>query len=126
MRSYQLIIILRKRTVSWHEQKISNIYLLHFSAYGEVVATLERLQLQLQNISGALGVSGPGVETELKAVRALLVQNQFASALATRHALKNRLRASKILKHHADDASNLARDVCKIYTVMIYIHIHKN
>lgn len=85
---------------------------------------MERLQLQLQNISGALGISGPGVETELKAVRALLVQNQFASALATRHALKNRLRASKILKHHADDASNLARDVCKIYTVMIYIHMY--
>ncbi|XP_070161887.1 uncharacterized protein [Polyergus mexicanus] len=82
--------------------------------YGEVVATLERLQLQLQNISGALGISGPGVETELKAVRALLVQNQFASALATRHALKNRLRASKILKHHADDASNLARDCVDI------------
>lgn len=99
------------------------IYLVYFSAYGEVVATLEKLQLQLQNISGALGISGPGVETELKAVRALLVQNQFASALATRHALKNRLRASKILKHHADDASNLARDVCKIYTVMIYMYI---
>lgn len=82
--------------------------------YGEVVATLERLQLQLQNISGALGISGPGVETELKAVRALLVQNQFASALATRHALKNRLRASKIFKHHADDASNLARDCVDI------------
>ncbi|KAL6436717.1 hypothetical protein ACFW04_004864 [Cataglyphis niger] len=82
--------------------------------YGEVVATLERLQLQLQNISGALGISGPGVETELKAVRALLVQNQFASALATRHALKNRLRAGKILKHHADDASSLARDCVDI------------
>ncbi|CAL1687940.1 unnamed protein product [Lasius platythorax] len=83
-------------------------------SYGEVVATLERLQLQLQNISGALGISGPGVETELKAVRALLVQNEFASALATRHALKNRLRASKILKHHADDASTLARDCVDI------------
>ncbi|XP_050451389.1 uncharacterized protein LOC126851450 isoform X3 [Cataglyphis hispanica] len=82
--------------------------------YGEVVATLERLQLQLQNISGALGISGPGVETELKAVRALLVQNQFASALATRHALKNRLRAGKTLKHHADDASSLARDCVDI------------
>ncbi|XP_072752909.1 uncharacterized protein [Anoplolepis gracilipes] len=82
--------------------------------YGEVIATLERLQLQLQNISGALGISGSGVETELKAVRALLVQNQFASALATRHALKNRLRTSKILKHHADDTSSLARDCVDI------------
>ncbi|XP_029166769.1 uncharacterized protein LOC114937477 [Nylanderia fulva] len=78
--------------------------------YGEVVATLERLQLQLQNISGALGISGAGVDTELKAVRALLVQNEFASALATRHTLKSRLRTSKIFKHHADDASTLARD----------------
>lgn len=95
----------------------------HISAYGEVVATLERLQLQLQNISGALGISGPGVDTELKAVRALLVQNEFASALATRHTLKNRLRTSKILKHHADDASSLARDVCKTYTVQM-IHIY--
>ncbi|XP_018354635.1 PREDICTED: uncharacterized protein LOC108755833 isoform X1 [Trachymyrmex septentrionalis] len=82
--------------------------------YGEVVATLERLQLQLRNISGALGISGPGVEAELEAVRTLLVQNQFASALATRHALKNRLRASKIFKHHADDASSLARDCVDI------------
>ncbi|XP_025986113.2 uncharacterized protein LOC105199953 isoform X2 [Solenopsis invicta] len=82
--------------------------------YGEVVATLERLQLQLRNISGALGISGPGVEAELEAVRTLLVQNRFASALATRHTLKNRLRASKIFKHHADDASSLARDCVDI------------
>lgn len=75
---------------------------------------MERLQLQLRNISGALGISGSGVEAELEAVRTLLVQNRFASALATRHALKNRLRASKIFKHHADDASNLARDVREI------------
>ncbi|KAL0127648.1 hypothetical protein PUN28_003137 [Cardiocondyla obscurior] len=82
--------------------------------YGEVVATLERLQLQLRNISGALGISGPGVEAELEAVRTLLVQNRFASALQTRHTLKNRLRASKIYKHHADDASSLARDCVDI------------
>ncbi|XP_026829275.1 MAGUK p55 subfamily member 5 isoform X2 [Ooceraea biroi] len=82
--------------------------------YGEVVATLERLQLQLRNISGALGISGSGVEAELEAVRTLLVQNRFASALATRHALKSRLRASKISKHHADDASSLARDCVDI------------
>ncbi|KAG5336107.1 MPP5 protein, partial [Acromyrmex heyeri] len=82
--------------------------------YGEVVATLERLQLQLRNISGALGISGPGVEAELEAVRTLLVQNQFASALATRHTLKSRLRTSKIFKHHADDASSLARDCVDI------------
>ncbi|XP_018050756.1 PREDICTED: uncharacterized protein LOC108688814 isoform X3 [Atta colombica] len=82
--------------------------------YGEVVATLERLQLQLRNISGALGISGPGVEAELEAVRTLLVQNRFASALATRHTLKSRLRTSKIFKHHADDASNLARDCVDI------------
>ncbi|KYN29493.1 MAGUK p55 subfamily member 5 [Trachymyrmex cornetzi] len=82
--------------------------------YGEVVATLERLQLQLRNISGALGISGPGVEAELEAVRTLLVQNRFASALATRHTLKSRLRASKIFKHHADDASSLARDCVDI------------
>ncbi|XP_018302478.1 MAGUK p55 subfamily member 5-A isoform X1 [Mycetomoellerius zeteki] len=82
--------------------------------YGEVVATLERLQLQLRNISGALGISGSGVEAELEAVRTLLVQNRFASALATRHTLKSRLRASKIFKHHADDASSLARDCVDI------------
>ncbi|XP_011874898.1 PREDICTED: MAGUK p55 subfamily member 5-A isoform X2 [Vollenhovia emeryi] len=82
--------------------------------YGEVVATLERLQLQLRNISGVLGISGPGVEAELEAVRTLLVQNRFASALATRHTLKSRLRASKIFKHHADDASSLARDCVDI------------
>ncbi|XP_076633986.1 protein PALS1 isoform X1 [Colletes latitarsis] len=82
--------------------------------YGEVVATLERLQLQLRNISGALGISGPGVEAELEAVRTLLVQSRFASALATHHALKNRLRSSKVLKHHAEDASTLARDCVDI------------
>ncbi|XP_076167504.1 uncharacterized protein LOC143146776 isoform X2 [Ptiloglossa arizonensis] len=82
--------------------------------YGEVVATLERLQLQLRNISGALGISGPGVEAELEAVRTLLVQSRFASALATHHALKNRLRSSKVLKHHAEDASALARDCVEI------------
>jgi hypothetical protein len=78
---------------------------------------LERLQLQLRNISGALGISGPGVEAEIEAVRTLLVQSRFASALATRHALKNRLRASKSFKHHADDASSLARDVREIYNL---------
>lgn len=83
----------------------------HISAYGEVVATLERLQLQLRNISGALGISGAGVEAELEAVRTLLVQNRFASALAMRHMLKNRLRSSKVLKHYTDDASGLLRDV---------------
>ncbi|XP_014480741.1 PREDICTED: uncharacterized protein LOC106747595 isoform X4 [Dinoponera quadriceps] len=82
--------------------------------YGEVVATLERLQLQLRNISGALGISGSGVEAELEAVRTLLVQHRFASALATRHTLKNRLRASKIFKHHVDDATSLARDCVDI------------
>lgn len=82
--------------------------------YGEVVATLERLQLQLRNISGTLGISGPGAEAELEAVRTLLVQNRFASALATRHALKNRLRATKNLKHHVDDASSLTRDCVDI------------
>ncbi|XP_071873155.1 uncharacterized protein isoform X4 [Bombus fervidus] len=82
--------------------------------YGEVVATLERLQLQLRNISGALGISGPGVEAELEAVRTLLVQSRFASALATHHALRNRLRSSKVLKHHAEDASSLARDCVDI------------
>ncbi|KAK2578480.1 hypothetical protein KPH14_011648 [Odynerus spinipes] len=78
--------------------------------YGEVVATLERLQLQLRNISGALGISGPGVEAELEAVRTLLLRSRFATALATHHALKTRLRSSKVLKHHAEDASTLARD----------------
>jgi len=95
-------------------KEVSNKYTFHISAYGEVVATLERLQLQLRHISGALGISGPGVEAELEAVRTLLVQNRFASALATRHALKNRLRTNKTFKHHADDASSLARDVCEI------------
>lgn len=75
---------------------------------------MERLQLQLRNISGALGISGSGVEAELEAVRTLLVQNRFASALATRHTLKNRLRSSKVFKHHVDDASTLARDVRRV------------
>ncbi|XP_024945781.1 MAGUK p55 subfamily member 5 isoform X2 [Cephus cinctus] len=82
--------------------------------YGEVVATLERLQLQLRNISGALGISGPGVEAELEAVRTLLVQRRFATALATHHALKTRLRSVKLAKHHAEDASNLARDCIEV------------
>ncbi|XP_053981811.1 uncharacterized protein LOC128878038 isoform X5 [Hylaeus volcanicus] len=82
--------------------------------YGEVVATLERLQLQLRSISGALGISGPGVEAELEAVRTLLVQSRFASALATHHVLKNRLRSGKVLKHHVEDASTLARDCVEI------------
>lgn len=72
---------------------------------------MERLQLQLRNISGALGISGPGVEAELEAVRTLLVQSRFASALATHHILRNRLRLNKVLKHHTEDASTLARDV---------------
>lgn len=72
---------------------------------------MERLQLQLRNISGALGISGPGVEAELEAVRTLLVQSRFASALATHHILRNRLRSNKVLKHHTEDASTLARDV---------------
>jgi hypothetical protein len=78
-----------------------------------VVATLERLQLQLRNISGALGISGPGVEAELEAVRTLLVQKRFATALSTHHALKARLRSGKSLKLHTDDASSLARDVSR-------------
>ncbi|XP_043287949.1 protein PALS1-like isoform X2 [Venturia canescens] len=82
--------------------------------YGEVVATLERLQLQLRNLSGALGISGPGVEAELEAVRTLLVQRRFATALATHQALKTRLRTGKVLKHHDDDASNLARDCVEV------------
>lgn len=81
------------------------------AAYGEVVATLERLQLQLRNISGTLGISGPGVEAELEAVRTLLVQKRFQTALATHHELKQRLRSGKSLKLHTDDASSLARDV---------------
>ncbi|XP_012274749.1 MAGUK p55 subfamily member 5 [Orussus abietinus] len=82
--------------------------------YGEVVATLERLQLQLRNISGALGISGPGVEAELEAVRTLLVQRRFATALATHHAVKSRLRSGKVIKHHAEDASSLARDCVEV------------
>ena len=82
--------------------------------YGEVVATLERLQLQLRSISGALGIAGPEVKAEIEAVRTLLVQSRFESALATHHALRNRLRSSKVLKHHAEDASNLARDCVEI------------
>lgn len=76
------------------------------------MATLERLQLQLRSISGALGISGPGVEAELEAVRSLLVQRRFETALKTHHALKSKLRCSKVLKHHAEDASSLTREVC--------------
>ncbi|XP_048507546.1 uncharacterized protein LOC105685455 isoform X2 [Athalia rosae] len=85
--------------------------------YGEVVATLERLQLQLKNVAGALGVPSPGVEAKLEAVRTLLVQRRFATALATHHALRNCLRESgKIIKplHHTEDAANLARDCVEV------------
>ncbi|XP_043466370.1 uncharacterized protein LOC122501155 isoform X3 [Leptopilina heterotoma] len=82
--------------------------------YGEVVASLERLQLQLRSISGALGISGPGVEAELEAVRTLLVQRRFATALSTHHALKSRLRSGKVLKHYSEDASTLARDCVEV------------
>ncbi|XP_033207535.1 MAGUK p55 subfamily member 5-A isoform X2 [Belonocnema kinseyi] len=82
--------------------------------YGEVVASLERLQLQLRSISGALGISGPGVEAELEAVRTLLVQRRFATALSTHHALKSRLRAGKVLKTYSADASTLARDCVEV------------
>ncbi|XP_015182227.1 PREDICTED: MAGUK p55 subfamily member 5-A isoform X2 [Polistes dominula] len=78
--------------------------------YGEVVATLERLQLQLRNISGALGISGPSVEAELEAVRTLLLKSRFVTAVATHYALKTRFRSNKVLKHHAEDSSTLARD----------------
>lgn len=85
------------------------IYL--FIGYGEVVATLERLQIQLKNLSGALGISGPSVEAELDAVRTLLIQKRFATTLATNQLLKSKLKSGKIPKHYDDDASNLARDV---------------
>ncbi|XP_023246869.1 uncharacterized protein LOC106636192 [Copidosoma floridanum] len=81
---------------------------------GEVVAILERLQLQLRNISGSMGISGPGVEAEIEAVRTLLGQKRFATALATHHALKHRLRSGKSLKLHTDDASSLARDCVEV------------
>ncbi|XP_058792463.1 protein PALS1 isoform X11 [Phymastichus coffea] len=82
--------------------------------YGEVVATLERLQLQLRNISGSLGISGPGVEAEIEAVRTLLGQKRFANALSTHHAIKAKLRSGKSLKLHTDDASSLARDCVEV------------
>lgn len=85
-----------------------------FTAYGEVVATLEKLQIQLRNISGALGISGPSVEAELEAVRTLLIQKRFSTALATHHTLKTLLRSSKVPRHQVDDASSLARDVRKL------------
>ncbi|XP_063977051.1 protein PALS1 isoform X3 [Diachasmimorpha longicaudata] len=78
--------------------------------YGEVVATLERLQMQLKNLSGALGISGPGVEAELDAVRTFLIQRKFATALSTHQVLRSRWRADKLPRHYDDDASNLARD----------------
>ncbi|XP_071571975.1 uncharacterized protein [Temnothorax nylanderi] len=76
--------------------------------YGEIVAALESLQLIAPDISG------PAVEAEFEAVRTLLVRNSIVSALAIRHTLQNQLRASKIFKHHADDASSLARDCVDI------------
>lgn len=69
--------------------------------------------MQLKNLSGALGISGPGVEAELEAVRTLLVQRRFATALATHHALRSKLRTGKLAKHYDDDATNLTRDVSK-------------
>ncbi|XP_015115444.1 MAGUK p55 subfamily member 5 isoform X3 [Diachasma alloeum] len=82
--------------------------------YGEVVAILERLQMQLKNLSGALGISGPGVEAELDAVRTLLIQRKFATALSTHQVLRSRLRADKLPKHCDDDASNLAHDCVEV------------
>lgn len=107
-----------KKETKWKPEQVC---FFHISAYGEVVATLERLQLQLRNISGALGISDPAIEAELEAVRTLLVQHRFASALTMRHALKNRLRASKVLKHHTDDATSLVRDVRKRICI-IYLY----
>lgn len=72
---------------------------------------LERLQMQLTTLSGALGIAGPGVEAELEAVRTLLVQKKFSTALGTHHALKSKLRSGKLAKHYAGDATNLSRDV---------------
>lgn len=94
-----------------------------------MVATLERLQLQLRNIGGNLGISGPSIEGEIEAVRTLLGQKRFANALSTHHAIKARLRAGKSLKLHTDDASSLARDVrllfqfefCKINVEMRFL-----
>ncbi|XP_034952722.1 uncharacterized protein sdt isoform X2 [Chelonus insularis] len=83
-------------------------------SYGDVVATLERLQLQLKNLTGALGISGPGVEAELEAVRTLLLQRRFATALTTYNLVKTKLRSGKLPKHYDDDASNLARDCVEV------------
>lgn len=99
----------------------SNLNIFPLTAYGEVVAILERLQLQLKNVSGSFGMGGPGIEAELEAVRTLLVQKRFATALQTHHALKNKLRTPKLPKPNTDDASNLARDVSFSY---IFIHYH--
>ncbi|KAJ8688640.1 hypothetical protein QAD02_024435 [Eretmocerus hayati] len=82
--------------------------------YGEVVAILERLQLQLRNLSGSLGFSGAGVEAELEAVRTLLVQKRFQNALGTHHQLRQCLRSGKSLKLHTDDASSLARECVEV------------
>ncbi|CAB0033137.1 unnamed protein product [Trichogramma brassicae] len=79
--------------------------------YGEVVATLGRLQLQMKSISGCLGISGASVEADLEAVRTLLVQRRFEAALVTHHELKSKLRSGKSLKLHTDEASSIARDV---------------
>ncbi|XP_011308299.1 uncharacterized protein sdt isoform X2 [Fopius arisanus] len=100
----------KRRSVSPKEIEESSTAL----TYGEVVAILERLQMQLKNLSGALGISGPGVEAELDAVRTLLIQRRFATALSTHQVLRSRLRADKLPKHCDDDASNLARDCVEV------------
>lgn len=76
------------------------------------MATLERLQLQLRNLTGALG---PGVEAELEAVRSLVHERRFATALATHHFVKTKLRTGKLQKPYIDDASNLARDCIELF-----------
>ncbi|XP_077255812.1 uncharacterized protein LOC143893872 [Temnothorax americanus] len=76
--------------------------------YGEIVAALESLQLNAPDISGS------AVEAEFEALRTLLVRNSIVSALVARHTLHNHLRSNKIFKHHADDASSLARDCVDI------------
>ncbi|XP_024870431.1 MAGUK p55 subfamily member 5 isoform X5 [Temnothorax curvispinosus] len=76
--------------------------------YGEIVAALESLQLNAPDISGS------AVEAEFEALRTLLVRNSVVSALVIRHIFHNQLRTSKIFKHHAEDASSLARDCVDI------------
>lgn len=85
--------------------------LIHFTEYEEVIATLDRLQVQMKSVSGIFGMAESGIRAELEAVTRLLTQKRFADALSTFHTLKNKLHNTGTLQPKTDEASILSKDV---------------